>query len=592
MKRSYYSLLALLAAGNGFSAMAQQKDSTLVREMTIEKEYNPIVREADKITRMPAVETPQTNKTKIEYAEPTLEATTKREVQTLEVGAVNTSYPFSKKRGYLDIAGGNYLNLRGDFGYRFIDKEKDLFGIELHHNSSNGKIGFPEDSWAKTKRKINDNSANLYYHHRFENLLLKTNVAYDYSGFNYYGEGDFDETYPHAVFEEYPVTHPDQTQQRVSLGFSLNTLHKQDWDYKMGFGFTGFSQKMPGINENEIAISLGLSRNSKSDWNFTTDLDVNVLAYGGKSVKYDWVTEGAFKNTGVVSIKPGMKYDNGSDFSARLGIRADMAFGVAPYVGIAPDFSMNWTMAEHWLLYGTLTGGIDQYSLSNLAKEHRYYYSLIQNRNSYTVADLELGIRSNAIAGFWFDIYGKLGYTKDDLFMESDVLALVAEEKTYWMNAINGFTANAFGWKIGTKMKYQFSNMLDLKLNLQFNGWNVSGDRVASYRPKYEIGMGATFRPIKKLTFDLNYDLKGGREAELSKMAVVAGTEPVTDAFVEKSVYKLKDIHQLNLKGDYRFNDTFALNASLNNLLFRKQEILYGMPEQGFHFMVGGSIRF
>ncbi|MEG2945266.1 MAG: hypothetical protein RR837_00785, partial [Bacteroidales bacterium] len=78
MKRSYYSLLALLAAGNGFSAMAQQKDSTLVREMTIEKEYNPIVREADKITRMPAVETSQTNKTKIEYAEPTLEATTKR----------------------------------------------------------------------------------------------------------------------------------------------------------------------------------------------------------------------------------------------------------------------------------------------------------------------------------------------------------------------------------------------------------------------------------------------------------------------------------------------------------------------------------
>ncbi|MEG2947648.1 MAG: hypothetical protein RR837_13050 [Bacteroidales bacterium] len=230
--------------------------------------------------------------------------------------------------------------------------------------------------------------------------------------------------------------------------------------------------------------------------------------------------------------------------------------------------------------------------MSNLAKEHRYYYSLIQNRNSYTVADLELGIRSNAIAGFWFDIYGKLGYTKDDLFMESDVLALVAEEKTYWMNAINGFTANAFGWKIGTKMKYQFSNMLDLKLNLQFNGWNVSDDKVASYRPKYEIGMGATFRPIKKLTFDLNYDLKGGREAELSKMAVVAGTEPVTDAFVEKSVYKLKDIHQLNLKGDYRFNDTFALNASLNNLLFRKQEILYGMPEQGFHFMVGGSIRF
>lgn len=598
MKKSYYSLVALLAAGNGVELVAQQQDSTLVREMTIEKEYTPIVREADKITRMPEVETPQTNKTKIEYAEPSLAATTKREVHTLEVGSVNTSYPFSNKKGYLTLAGGNYLTLKGDFGYRFLDTEKDLLRIDLHHLSSSGKIKFDEDSWGKTRRKLNDDRINLYYRHNFENLQLKTNVGYDYSHFNYYGRGEWGlEGEPGAA--DYPAVYPSQSQKRFNLEFTLNTLHKQEWDYHIGFGFTGFSQKDPGINENAIAVSLGLGKNRESGWNFYTGLDVNMLVYGGESEKYDWKTDGAFKNVGVVRISPAFKYKNGSQLSAQLGVNADLAFGVGPYVGIAPDFTFNWKMADHWAFYGALTGGISQYSLSNLAKEYRYYYNLHQNRNSYKIADLKLGIQSNAAAGFWFDIYAGMGYTLDEMFLMSNVQGSVLEEKTYWQNSLSGYTEDAFSWHLGVKMKYKFSNLLDLNLRLQHNGWSVKDDGVASYKPTWEIGSGITLRPANKLTFDLTYDIKGGRKALLLLAnaffpTLVDGSLNVSEhpMSLTQSVRKMDNIHQMNLTANYRICEAFTLNASLNNLLFRRQEVYYGMPDPGFNFMIGGTVRF
>ena len=591
MKISYNSLLIMAVAGFGVPAMAQQ-DSTLTREMTIEKEYNPIVREADKITRMPEVETPQANKTRIVYAEPTLDGKARRELQTLEVGAVNTSYPFSKKRGYLDLSGGNYLNLQGKFGYRFIDKEKDLFGIELMHNSTNGDVKFVDEAWGKTKQKVNDNHANLYYHHRFHNWMLHTNAAYDYSGFNYYGGlGEIETLLPNNQEQG------TQKQQRISLNLSGATIRKQEWDYKMSLGFTSFSQKMPGIQENTIALGMGLAKQTCDSWRFAMDLDTRVMVYGGDSQKYDWQTKDAFKNMGNIRLLPAMNYDNGDGLNVKLGIEADFSFGRPPYIGIAPDIELNWKMAEHWLLYGDLTGGIEQYSLSDMAKQNRYYYMEGQPRNSYKIADLQLGIRSNVLAGFWFDLYGSAGYTLDELFEQTYLSTLINGEYYYDTNRLSGFTADGFSWKVGAKLKYKFSDVLDLHLNIQKNGWNLKDDQTASYKPGIEGAFGMTLRPLKKLIFDLSYDFKGDREAVIleERAVVTPDTDPtkaVGNTQFTRQTTSLKDIHQLNLKTTYRFNDTFSVYCSLNNLLFRRQDMWYGMPYQGFHFMAGGSIRF
>ncbi|MGL4293267.1 MAG: hypothetical protein ACRCSQ_06820 [Bacteroidales bacterium] len=617
MKTSYNRLLIFLAAGTSLPAVAQTKDSTLVREMTIEKEYNPIVRDADKITRMPEVEAPQANRTKVEYANPTLNGTSRQELQVLEVGDVNTGYPFSHKRGYLNLAGGNYLNLQGDLGFRFIDTNKDVFGVEYKHASSKGDVKFVEESWGKSKRKVNDNFANLYYHHRFNNLLLKTNVSYDYEAFNFYGKNrsELDSViarYPENAIRPDYLPFVDQTLQRVDLNFGLHTLHKGEWDYKMNFGFTAFSQDFPDIKEKTISVLLGLAKQTGDKWAFGMDLDTRFLVYSGESVKNDWTTEFAYKNMGTVSIRPQMKYDNGSNLKADLGVRVDLAMGRSPYVGVAPDVRLNWEMAEHWLLYADLTGGIAQYSLNDLTRENRYYCSYYQNKNSYNIADLKFGIRSNVLSGFWFDIYAQAGYTLNERFEQSRILQMnyLLEEqeglqagtegfpagtplvdRIQWNNVVSAYTADAFSWTVGLKMKYQFSNKLKLNFKFEKNGWNVKDGAIASYKPGYEVDFGIRFKPVRKLDLDLNYQMLGDRKASVVETSLF---KPIdldnTDTRIQ--TYKLKDINTLNLKANYAFNDMFNVNASLNNLLGRRQDVYYGMPELGFHFLIGAGLRF
>lgn len=598
MKNHYKNLGVLLAACVALPAWAQQEkaDSTLTREMLIEKEYNPIVRDADKITRMPEVESPQTNKTKIEYSDPDMNVRTGKEIATLQAGAVKTEYPFSKKRGYLQFGGGNYLNLDGAAGFRFLDTEKDILGIELNHQSTNGTLDYTNKADGETKMKLNDNFGKLYYTHRFEHFQLKTNFSYGHSDFNYYGAVSRMDNLSWIVCP--PVKHENQAQQRINFDLSATTLYDSKWNYKTKFGFTSFWQEMPDLLENNISFNLGISKQTATDWRFAFDLDANLLFYSGESDKYGWVTQNTFKEAGIISLQPYMEYKGSSSLTnVKLGIHTDVAYGVSPYFGIAPDIRFNWEMSEKWFLYTDLTGGIRQNSLDQMTRENRYYYMLSQVKNSYTVSDLRLGIRSNAVAGFWFDLYGAMAYTIDERFEYSLINGYFTEEGSRGMNQIQSFSTDAFRWNIGFKMKYQYADILKLGLKIQKNGWNLKDGIIASYKPGFEGGIDIQLRPVKRLIFDINYQILADRKANVINDVHVENKD-VSEIIVPATwaefspVEKLEDIHQLNAKASWLFNETFSVYGSLNNLMFRKQDLLYGMPNQGFNFMVGGAIRF
>ena len=78
------------------SVNAQDTDSTFVREMLIEKEYTPVVKDADKIVRMPAVEAPQAHKTRIVYSDPKFKYVPDSGLENLSAGDVGTEYEFNK----------------------------------------------------------------------------------------------------------------------------------------------------------------------------------------------------------------------------------------------------------------------------------------------------------------------------------------------------------------------------------------------------------------------------------------------------------------------------------------------------------------
>ena len=580
--------LALSMVGTlGASAQQAATDSTMNREMVIERAYNPIVRDAEKITRMPEVETPQANKIKVKYAESQMDGSSQTELTTLDVGSVNTSYNFDKRRGYLKIGAGNYMNIQGLAGYRFLDSDADILGVELQHRSTNGKIRYVEEGLGKSKQRYNDDGGNVYYSHAFESFVIRMNVAYDYSDFNYYGLIDA----PSDITSAYAsLTKNSQTQRRLSANFSAITLKDAEWNYKMLFGFNGFYQTMPGIRENNVNFCMGLSKRLDSSWRFAVDVNADALFYGGESDRYEWNTGDRFSSTGVLSLLPYFDYQPSKSFSLKVGVHTDLAYGVSPYIGISPDIRMNWLMTPDWLLYADVTGGIEQYSLNDMSRGNRYYYMDNQLKNSYTIADLRMGIRSNPVAGFWFDVYGAMGYTENALFEYSSLNALytIAESRGY--NCVKGYIADGLHWNLGVKMKYQYSDKIDLGFSAQKNGWNMEKDQIASYKPSFEGALDLIYRPLSSLSLDLKYAFSGGCDALLSRSYSVAGSSSMVSA--EPSVMKMRDIHELSLLANWNITSAFSIYCSANNLLMRRQAYWYGMPEQGFHLLAGGCIRF
>lgn len=121
-----------------------------------------------------------------------------------------------------------------------------------------------------------------------------------------------------------------------------------------------------------------------------------------------------------------------------------------------------------------------------------------------------------------------------------------------------------------------------------YNSWSVSEiereepagestitDIKAFGKPKAELFGEISVVPMDNITLSMDYYLGTGRYTHAK------GTN-----------IKMDNINELNMKGTYQLNETFGAYIKFNNLLFRKYELLYGYPQQGFNAMVGINLNF
>ncbi|MDO5571735.1 MAG: hypothetical protein Q4F97_09785 [Bacteroidales bacterium] len=599
MKKQYIYIFALCACiSNTVDGNAQSaKDSTLNRELLLEKEYNPIVRDANKINKLPAVEAPKANKTKIVYSDYSTFASSKNQINNLQAGSIMSDYEFSKKFGYITLGGGNLLNLTGNLGIKMLNNDNNVLGIEVSHNSTNGNVDYTDNIKSlsrtdDTKLKINDNLVNLFYKGYFNSFNLSTNLSYQYNRFNYYGwRESFLEIAPPALMEDPAM----QTNQRINFDIAANTSVNSPIKYEGNLGFSMFKMDEPGINELTVNLGGGFStRLNSENWRFGFKAGMKGVLYSG-----DYYNIDSFENIGKVELLPSFIYDNEDYVKAELGVKADYAFGVGPHIGIAPDVNFDWQFVDNFFLYSTIKGGIDVKTINNITNFCRYYnqYGNL-NKNPYTLADWTLGFRSNAVNGFWFDIYGGLSHTLNEFSFQSMIESQYDSSKGIiaGKNYLSSFSEDVTKYKIGTLLKYDYGSTLGLSLKLQKNGWSTESKEALSYAPGFEAVFNAVLRPIKQLVFNVNYNMFAQRKARIGihRSESSNSSDPsieIVDEF-KYSIVDLDNVNDLSIKASWLFNNTFSIYASMNNLAISKYDIWYGMPNQGFNFLVGGTIQF
>ena len=71
------------------------KDTTLTRQLELEREFNPTLQDANKINSLPAIREPQVTKANTDYANWTTRATPPLEIALPNPGEILTDIPFS-----------------------------------------------------------------------------------------------------------------------------------------------------------------------------------------------------------------------------------------------------------------------------------------------------------------------------------------------------------------------------------------------------------------------------------------------------------------------------------------------------------------
>ncbi|MDR1719006.1 MAG: hypothetical protein LBR67_02630 [Dysgonamonadaceae bacterium] len=617
----------------------ENKDSVaLTREMTLEKDYSPVIRDASKINRLPELKEPTVPKTSVEFATFSMPMQLNPKLTTLPVNAYATELSFSKKRGYLSAGVGSFVDINADLGYHLLCSEADQLSIFGSHRSSNGNVFYLDDD-SKQKMKINDNLLGLNYNHNFDYSKLFMGISYTHSAFNYYG----DTIQYYSPFSTIMLTPEwDQSSTQVNgifdsyFGFSAQNEDAFNCFFKAGFSH--FSQKyMPyldrnGPKENRLRADLDLNR----DWSSQQVLGVKV-AYDGsfytlnENPEYDFFPLTDYESYSDIGLNPYFVYKSNS-FGVRIALLVDVLLNYDKKLNVAPDFELNYRPTNKLLLYLNAKGGVTSNCLKNTFYENRYVAPSTRVLDSYSSLDAVAGLKAN-LGSCWLDLWAGYKIFQNEHFYKQyydfreyeygdyayrDPLGTLHDITDLSKMAGRNFSMPEYRdgqvFNTGAYLKYRFTDVFELGLKATYYQWNLKSVKSetgethppeAWGKPDFVGNLNLSYQlPSIPLKLNLDYNLITGRKycCELNVKSYryqesqwfFDDYTPILSSVDSYSIAsdKLKNINDLAAGATYTFSDAFSIFLNANNLLFQKYELLYGYPAQYFNVAGGINIKF
>ena len=601
MKFRNLIILAVVCYAVPTSAQNVKQDSaTLKKELILEKEYTPTIRDAAKINALPELKEPEAPKTSVEFATFSVPYEIAPQLTTLPAGSYFTDVPYSKKRGYLKAGVSSFVDIDADLGYQILNTEKNRLSIFGSHRSSSGNVKYLQDD-EKQKMKINDNMLGLGYTHDLDGIRLNADVKYTNSSFNYYGY-----TMPDPLSSIYTERTVDkdinQANNIFEIGVGVINDRSNELNYSFNLSNIMFEQKYlylkssSGVKENRFMV----------DWDVhnsvTTNMHIGLGGYwrnyGATPPKYEIVFNYYDYNNILLNPYVGFEGDN---WDLRLGLKVNMLLmsEVDNENNFAPDIRLNFRPSEKVNLYVVADGGVTDNGGYSMFYENRYAAPENRVLDSRSSLDGKVGIQGSPSGNLWFDVFAGYKITNDEHFFLTShqlrftnpaALYLPSSPETFLVGgAINPIYYDAKVFSIGGNVKYNFQEQFELGLKATYYSWNVSSTAAPLYylpiardsnepwnKPNLVAELSATYRfPQLPLRLDAGYRMETGR-----KTIGVEGIE------------NMKNINNLGATGTYKINETISVYAKVNNLLFQKYDLFYGYPAQNFSIMGGLSILF
>lgn len=562
MKQSV--ILFIIALVPVFSLMAQEKD-TLQREVTIVKEFTPIVRDAEKINTMPSVATPSFSRQPANYSYNAASAAIPTVASDVEIPC-NPVYNLRnrKYRGYADVGMGAYMTVFANAGYHILDTPHDKLNVAAQFNSLNWDIPVNSRSpfnhpnfESVTHQTFYDARAGLQYAHTFDNNITVSLLgSYRYLDFNYYGVGN-------GVY-----THPFNAVNNFFAELYVGNKEAQHYDYEhwdVRAGYSLYSNRNGAYVATPSSEHHGYLKGAYSYmldkyWSVGGQIYFDFLHYGG--LVDEFYVPGCSLNVFKARLLPHAEYRK-DRFFFRAGIKADISVNDGTIFRFAPDVHLNWEFVENYFLYTDIDGGKELHTWNEMSKECIYFDPSRHIPSTYSPLDARLGFRFRFIPELTFSAFGGYEIAAGALFQSLSTPQGIAWE-----------SIDAYCFKVGAHIDADIMQYVTLSLDATYREWRAQKSlQVISYdRPRWEGNVRVVVHPHSQVDIELGYNMQLDRDFGVSG--------------------KLNDIHNVQARVAYHPLQWLTVFAQGANLLNCKYDYYYGLAAPRIQGMAGVELRF
>lgn len=562
----------------------KKKEDNMSQSMVIEREFDPVVRDANKIVRTPAIEQPIVTRTAVKYADWNASMATDTTVTQLPVGQVFDDRAFSPYRGYLDANLGNYWNTNIDAGYKIIDDDKtqvlvnggyhmSIADIESNHKNYFDKTRLPD--W---KNRYYNGYVAAALTRDLSAMTVEASVHYDYKNY----------TLPNALLgdENYITNFPP-----TNTKFIWTTTDEDEnvglSDFHFGITLDNHKQQQEGITFRsgleleDYAISLPDATELR--FKLFGDIATRIDAYdcglsafiSGLNYSYADREEGINAlpelSDGIqISVTPYIKLQQDS-LRLQVGVRADYISGPDNHWGIAPKIHMTYTFRDtKQKIYADITGGLHRYTQREMMSRYPFYLPYEQYKTPWELFDMTLGFCDHN----WGDLNGEI-FVGAKYTMDAMIPIVQSPRYGYTLTGIENIDDLCF--KAGGKVSYTYDRYFSARGSILYN--LHTKEKTGSYQPALQTGIFLYSNPLKELNIELSFRGYYGRNAWVQ---TISGLKELS----------LKSVSDLGLKGTWTFSDKFLAYASFGNLLCQKYDVWAGIPAQRLNFNIGASLQF
>lgn len=545
MKKIIYVLtFHVLACG-----VYAQSDTIVERNVTVEREFTPVIQEAGKIQTRPDVYNPAIQKQEVDYVTGfNKPLDIQNDFSFLPYADMNFVQP-RLERGFLR-GGVGVWNSLFDFKYRMSDKNDVFFDAALDHNGLWGN------------KTLSQTGLDLAFEKLFSNAGLFCSVGADNTWFNYYGR------YYDNQQNTYDFTRMSSDTALYGRFWNIDTrigvrsLPMSNVDFLVQAGYEMFNTRI-GLTEHQVHTQASVEWElNNSRLGATTD--VQNLFYASQD------TALSVRAHHIWHLEPYYVYE-GDIFRLHAGVNFDFSFGKGPLFRPSPNVDFEVRLAPKWLaFYGGVTGEYKVNTLETTMQENRYLLPQIHvcdTLNTYTPANGFLGFKLKPHDNLQINAYAKYAYTFDQYYYVFD---------TQGSGMFSTIKANTACFKAGAALSYHYQDIVNVSVDGSYNYWQAEGQLHAWDRPAWEIHASVYVKATDKLSFYTDNYFNGKRYALLSSGETAL----------------LKPVYDVNIGASYAFSRWFSAFLKLNNLVHNRYEVFYGYQVQGINFLAGVSWAF